>query len=173
MMPMKIVMDWKTLLFAAVAVLAAALLAARSCRSEEDRIRDRFEQLCDLNSLSGTETTLAAGVRAKEVGEFFSPRLEIDAESVPISIDSLQELRQIVFKARTNMNRIDVDPRKVEVNLAPNNESAAMTVSVRISANGRGERVSFDEAFTIDWTKQSGEWIILSIEHYETIRLVD
>lgn len=170
---MRIVVDWKTLLLGGLIVFVSALLAARSCRSEEDIIRDRFEELCDLNSLSGPETALAAGVRAQEIGEFFSPQLEIEAQSAPISVDSLQELRQIVFKARTSLMRIDVEPRKLEVRLGADGKSASMTSSVRISASGRGERASFDEAFTIDWVKQNGAWIILRAGRYETIRLIE
>jgi len=170
---MRIVLDWKTLFLGGMIVVVLSLLVVRSCRSEEDVIRDRFEELCDLSSLSGTESALAAGVRAKEIGEFFSPQLRIEARSARISVDSLQELRQIVFNARTSLDRIDVEPRKVELRLAADGNSASMTSSVRISASGRGERASFDEAFTIDWIKQNGKWIILKAGRYETIRLID
>lgn len=170
---MSVNLDWKLLLSGALVLLVAAGMIVRSCTSAEDRIKSRFDELCELNELSGKETPLQAGLRAKEISEYFTSDLTIKAESAPISVGSLREFRQIVFRARTSLEKIDVDPRKMEVVLGPDGDSATMTASIRIYARGMGERQRFDETFNIDLVKQSGEWKISTVRRYETIRLID
>lgn len=170
---MKIELDWKILLFGVILVVVLVLLVARSCRNEEDRILSRFDELCDLNSLEQTETALKAGLKAKEICDYFVPDLTISAQSAPISVGSLRELRQIIFKARTTLNRIDVDARKSRVLVAQDEKSAAMTVGLRIVARGQGMRETFNEAFNIDWVLENNEWKIARVKRYETIRTIE
>ena len=170
---MKISVDWKTILAGAVLLAAAITLLARSCTSEEQRIRKRFETLCRINELDGVETTIQAGISANRISEYFAPDLVIEAASAPISVGSLQEFRQIVFKARSSLERIAIDVRKVDVRLDPSGERAAMSASLRIHARGMGERETFNEAFNIDWVRQQGEWRISRVSRYETIRMIE
>jgi ketosteroid isomerase-like protein len=170
---MKISVDWKTILAGVVLLAAAITLLARSCTSEEQRIRQRFEKLCRINELDGVESTIQAGISANQISEYFTPNLVIEAASAPISVGSLQEFRQIVFKARSSLELIDIDVRKLDVQLDPSGERASMSASLRIHARGMGGRETFNEAFNIDWSKEQNEWKISRVSRYETIRMIE
>lgn len=170
---MDIKIDFKTIVGAVVILAVLAFLVPRLFVSESDLIEKRMEKICELASLSGQESSVKAGVRANEIGKFFTSDISIRAESAPISISSRQELRRLIFRARTQLRKIDVEPRKMEVTMEDDGSTAAMLASIRIAARGPQGSETFREAFEIKWTKSDGKWKIEDIGRHETIRLIE
>lgn len=158
-----------------VAALLAVLIftVSKLFKNDADIIEGRMDRLCDLASLSEQESSLNAGMRAKEISDYFTAGIEIRAESAPISISSRHELRRMIFKARTSLNNIDVDPRKLEVTVNEDGKKASMFASIRIGARGPQGSETFREAFNIEWINREGKWKIADIDRHETIHLVE
>ena len=166
--------DIRLLLAAALAILVVAgVFAYRALtRTEEDAIRREFSRLMELAAIDGMESPLKAGLRAADIVEFFTTDINISSRFANISISSRRELRQLVFQARTSLERLSVRVRRNRIEIDADGENATMDISLEIRVVGMGENRRDRDSFTIQWVKRDGNWLIDRIERYETIRTI-
>jgi hypothetical protein len=87
------------------------------------------------------------------------------------AIADADELRAMVFRARSAVDRIDVEVLDLRLEVVTPGEEALMWIAVQGAFDGNPELSEAIERYRVRWRKTSGDWKIAEIEPADTIHV--
>ena len=165
-------MQTRYLLIALAAVVAAALLFLLQ-GSEEDRIRERLEDLRALAEVQAPEGSVEMLVKSRLLSEFFTENTFYDLTGSGqrlYEIPSRQELAQRIATIRAKLARLELALQDIEVSI----EDDAASVLLRGTGLGsiRGEDGQFLEIHRVEIRLEKPEdtWLVAGARHIRNER---
>lgn len=169
-------LNLKKMLAGLLGTVILAFIAFNLGTSDEERIKNALDQLCELATFSESQSLFDAGSRVLKMGEYFTLDVEIEKSDAvaPISaIASRQQLKQVLLTVFNKLERASAVPRKVELTLAQDGQSATMTAGIYIRLQGMRGSEKFREAFDIRWVKRDERWQIKKVVRQESIHSIE
>lgn len=137
-------MNRRNLLFALVCLVVAAFVLPSLFRSERGRVRAAFRAAAVNLEKTGPENLLAAGLKAKALGELVDGRLHLVLPELGYNAEfEAREVQQQAAYARNQMGNLHVEFQQIEIEFpAPDEASATADALVTGDLDGfRGRDV--------------------------------
>jgi len=149
----------------AVAVLVAALFLGSS---EEKKIAEQLEQICDLTEIHSAESGMQQATKGRQIGQYFNTQTTFDLTNAgyrKYEIANRQELVQRVIRGRMKLEKLELalhDP-----GITVDGDRARVEVQGTARGSRRGEQGQFFESHLIEviLRKKDGEWLIVAARH--------
>lgn len=127
----------KILAAVAVAILiVAGLFVFRGCGDPDARaIRRSLSEAVEIARVEARESQLVAAARARSLGRFVTPDITFGNRTLPVAIQSRENLMMAVLHSRTLLNRFIIETHDVELDLRSDRLSALMTLSAKVTAD--------------------------------------
>jgi ketosteroid isomerase-like protein len=161
----------KILAGVAVVCLAGGWLVFRAARSEESVIKGRLEEMRKVAELDAREGTIPAAGNSRTFGTFFSEDFTCSEPELPLPVRQRQDLEGLMFQARSRLDGIDLAFKDVSVHVAPDGETALMSLAARITLDHSGEREVSWKELELDWVRTPEGWLIASAKSLQAIRM--
>jgi ketosteroid isomerase-like protein len=161
-------------LLAGAAVLVAAATGGffllRSCGDPDIRqIRRTLNEALETAEVHARENQLAAAAHARRLGRFVTPDVTFGNRTMPVVIESRENLMMAVLQARTILSQLAIDPHDIEIELRSDRKSALMTLSAHITADGPAGPETAWKNVRVEWTKQDDQWLVARVQAVEPI----
>ncbi len=137
-------MNRRNLLFVLVCLVVAAFVLPRLFRSERGRVRAAFRVAAENLEKTGPENLLAAGLKAKALGELVDGRLHLVLPEFGYNAEfEAREVQQQAAYARNQMGNLHVEFQQIDIEFpAPGEASATADALVTGDLDGfRGRDV--------------------------------
>ncbi len=158
---------WILLLVVAALALGAGLWVRRG---EEARLRRNIRKLTSQLEKSGPESALAAATRARSIADSFVAQPRFELPIVPYIPENRSELNSAIFQARSQVETLSIRIHDLAVHVAPDRQTAAMTLSATASVRMRSGAERASRAFEIDWRHEPDGWRIEAVRERQTLR---
>jgi hypothetical protein len=141
--------------------------------SPEKVIHKRLVALANTVSFSSNQGNLARLAGAPNLGDFFSPDVEVDI-NVPGRVQerlmSRQEIVQATVGARSTISWLKVKFPDINITVAPDKQSAVADLTVEARVSGRQDPIVQEMKFTLQ--KTDGKWLVARIETVRTLSIL-
>ena len=133
-------------------------------RSDEDRIRDRLEELAQIVSIEDRETPLIRQARATRLTTYLTPDAAIDVGAPLSPVAGRDAVLQMAATVRVPAGGviIELDEVRVTVDTRTRRALATATASVTAGAAFGGERLHVRELDMV-FSEIDGEWLIARV----------
>lgn len=161
----------KILAAVAVAILiVAGLFVFRGCGDPDARaIRRSLSEAVEIARVEARESQLVAAARARSLGRFVTPDITFGNRTLPVAIQSRENLMMAVLHSRTLLNRFIIETHDVELDLRSDRLSALMTLSAKVTADGPAGPETVWKNVRMEWVKQDDLWLISRVQAVEPI----
>ncbi len=181
-------MKYKMRVILALLIIISGVMMYRY-HQQERRILRSFRRLCSHVELKERENPARAALRIQRILPYFTPDAILSSETLArrgVGISELQqlvshrpghakisgrdEIRALLLATRTNLDKLSVRIMDHTISVNPENDTAEMKVTLRVSAqSGRhGDTVIEDQR--ISWVKVDGRWLINASETSHSIQ---
>lgn len=159
-------MPKKTLFIVSLACLVLILVGGYFVLWSEDDgqvINGKLDRLVELAAKTEDESFIIGITQSREIARFFAEDAEVEFGSPLPVISGRSELEGIIIQVRQGLQMIDIGIGRRELVVAENAETARMNVEAEGRVNQAGDPGLETRAFTIDWVKQEGDWLIRTV----------
>ncbi len=162
--------EWLIRLTLVAALIAVGFWTWRTLYPNPEKlIRKRLGELAKAASFSHDQGLVAQAWNASEVGEFFTPDVEVTVE-VPGSqqtFNGREEIQQAAVTARKTVSSLTVEFPDIKVTVAPDKANAV----VYLTARGKvpGEKDFFLQELRVTMTRVKRDWLINRVETVKTL----
>ena len=153
-------MNRKTLLFAAVCLAVVVLVLPGLLRSERSRVRAAFRVAAENLEKAGPENLIAAGLKAKALGELVDGSLHLRLPELGHDADfDAADIQRQVALARNQMANLHVEFRDIRIEFPARGEATA-TADALVRGDLDGLRGREVRAVTAQLRKNpdTGKW---------------
>ncbi len=119
-------MNRRNLFFILVCIAVAAFVLPSLFRSERGRVRAAFHAAAENLEKSGPENLLAAGLKAKALGELVDGKLHLVLPELGYNAEfDAREVQQQAAYARNQMGNLHVEFQQIEITFPASGEASA------------------------------------------------
>lgn len=159
---MKKIWKVRAILFAVCALIAAAVWYFFIYETEEDKIRNTFNELIQCTSKSGNKGMIDEVADARGIERVFAPEIELKGIPYASGKHKAKELALRFMQGRKMINSLSLSVHDLIITLAPDKKNA--DTEFTLYANGSGGKAGggFREAFECTAAlikNDDGKWV--------------
>lgn len=159
----------------AIGLVALALLIAGISRlsGDERTLRKTLRHLVRDLEKEGPEKLWTAERRADRIARRFTLEPDVRLASSGLSFEGRNDLRAMVFRIRSGIERIRVRTEDVDVRVEPGRKRATLTGTAMAKLTIAGETEEMFQEFEIEWTRGKDGWLIEGVRTRDAMRHPD
>lgn len=164
-------MNYRTLLIATVAVIAAFFLLRGCFSGAEGQIRKQLTELEELVSFEASEGDLSSLTKAKRLGSLFAEDVRIELSGLGMRTRVVQgrtQVQQAALAARKRVSELEASLHDVTIELADDQQSAVVEATGRAKVAGEGGSEVQD--FVFIFNKTDDGWLIAEVKTSQALR---
>lgn len=155
-----------------LAVLIVGWFALSLWKSEEDRIRERLDELADVVSTAKHQTGAARGFHIAQLREFFTEDVTVEIKPDIRKVMGRDTLLQAAHIALQHEPSLAVAFRDVSVTRDNGTEHARVNTTVIVTGVSSHQAKSVDaQELEMELVKAEDEWLIKAIRPVEAMKL--
>lgn len=160
----------KHVVAAILIVIAAAAAAPFLFKSEESRIRIQFDGLSSALAKTGDENLLSTAAKSKEAANYFAATCAIQAPYQELSGTlAKQDIAATIAQIRTQCGELSVKFSDLKIEPVQGTTAKA-SLTIRVHAVIRGDRMSDVREFESTLSKIDGKWLFTSFTVVEVMK---
>jgi hypothetical protein len=156
---------WGLIILAAVALGGLIWLGFQLFPSEPKVIQRRLETAARLVSMPSPESSLAQMATANKLAAFFKPEVVINLNGIGFEYNRIQgidQLRHVILAARSNLQSLNVRVLDMQIDLAPDRQSATVLLTALADVNGEKNMIVQEFQFRLE--RADRRWWVTQID---------